>query len=429
MAQHAKLSPSGAERWMACPGSLAMEDGLPDTSSTYSDEGTAAHFLASVCLERDTHPATYIGSTIVVGSNANIDFDGAVWSGVLPDSFKVRREYAVHADMAGHVNQYVQAVKHHAADGTLLVERRLAISTYTGEEGGRGTADAVVITPEGELQVHDLKYGMTPVNAEKNPQLMLYALGALEEYGAVAEFTGVRMFIHQPRIGKAASEWACSVSELLAFGEHVKERAFHAHQVLGIEDPAAYFHHLRPSDAACLWCKAKAKCPALSKFVTDTIGAEFEDLTSENAIPVAADNTALSTKLAACGLIEKWIKAVRAAVEGELFAGHPVPGYKLVAGKKGARSWGNVAEAEAMLKTMRLKMEEMYDLSVITPPQVEKIFGPKGSAPSAKRWNKLQVLITQKDGQPSVAPEGDKRPALVINPTADFEDETGEDLA
>ena len=426
MAQHAKLSPSSAERWLACPGSLAMEQGLPDTSSGYADEGTAAHFLASVCLERDTHPATYIGSTIVVGSNANIDFDGAAWNGTLPDSFKVRGEYAVHADMAGYVNQYVQAVKHHAADGTLMVERRLPIATYTGEEGASGTADAVVITPDGELQVHDLKYGRTPVDAEKNPQLMLYALGALEEYGVVAEFTGVRLFIHQPRTDKAASEWACSVSELLAFGEHVKERTFHARQVLDIEDPAAYSHHLRPSEAACRWCKAKAKCPALGKYVEETIGAEFEDLTE---IPIIADNTALAAKLAACGLIEKWIKAVRASVEAELFSGHEVPGYKLVAGKKGARSWADVKEAETMLKTMRLKMEEMYDLSVISPPQVEKIFGPKGSAPSVKRWNKLQALITQKDGQPSVAPASDSRPALVINPAADFEDETGEDLA
>jgi hypothetical protein len=133
--------------------------------------------------------------------------------------------------------------------------------------------------------------------------------------------------------------------------------------------------------------------------------------------------------MAACDMIEKWIKAIRGAVEAELFAGRPVPGYKLVQGKKGNRKWANTEEAEATLKSMRLKMEEMYDLTLISPPKVEKIFGPNGSNPSTKRWNKLQSLITQSEGSPSVAPESDSRAPLVIDHAAAFVDETGSDLA
>lgn len=433
--QHAKLSPSSAEKWMGCPGSLAMEQGLVDPSSSYADEGTAAHFLASECLSKDVHPATYLKRSIFVGDHAPSGFDGAAWT--MTEGFTLRQEIVVDGDMVGHVNTYVQAIKHHAAGGTLLIEQSLAISTYTGEADARGTADAVVFAVDGELQVHDLKYGMTPVSAEENKQLMLYALGALEEYAMLAEFSAVRLFIHQPRVHHTASEWACPTDALLAFGEQVKERAFHAMQVLTSEKPEAYAHHLRPSDDACQWCRAKANCPALAKFVADTVGAEFETLTDAGSAPEVlsgyADNTraahALATKMAACDLIEKWIKAVRGAVEGELFAGHDVPGYKLVQGKKGARAWGSTDEAEAMLKSMRLKVEEMYDLKVISPTSAEKIFGDKGTAPSVKRWNKLQSLITQKEGQPSVAPASDKRPALEVNPAADFSDETGEDLA
>lgn len=416
---------------MACPGSLAMSQGLEDKSSGYADQGTAAHFLASACLELGRHPSEYLGAKILVGASAARDFDGAMWDAHPMEGFAPRGEYVVDTDMASNVGHYVHAVRHQAELGTMLVEQRLPIHAYTGEAGAHGTADAVVITPDGELQIHDLKYGMTPVEAEGNKQLMLYALGALEAYGDLMGFTRVRLFIHQPRAG-GTSEWSCEIDALLEFGEKVKERAFHALQILTIEDPAAYYHHLHPSEDACRWCLAKASCPALDKFVTDAVGAEFEDLVSGDSVLPATgryEPDVLATKMAACNLIEDWIKAVRGAVEAALFAGDTVPGYKLVQGKKGARAWANKDEAEAMLKTMRLKMEEMYDFSLISPTQVEKIFGPKGSAPSVKRWNKLQPLITQKDGQPSVALETDKRPALVINHADDFNDETGDDLS
>lgn len=419
---------------MACPGSLAMEQGLPDTSSAYADEGTAAHFLASTCLELGRHPATYLGSVIVVGANDNNEFDGAVWADTVTEDFTPRGEYKVDAEMASHVNHYVQAVRKQAEGGTQLVEQRIPITAYTGEPDASGTADAIVITPDGELQVHDLKYGMTPVSAEENKQLMLYALGAVDEYSIATEIRSVRLFIHQPRVQPPGSEWSCDLDMLQSFGQQVKERSFHALQVLNIEDPAAYIHHLRPSDDACRWCKAKALCPKLGAFVAETVGAEFDDIT-EMTEPEAKDTVSgyspdeLSGKMAAIPVIEKWIKAVRGAVEAALLAGESVPGYKLVAGKKGARAWVDAAEAEKVLKTMRLKTEEMYDMSLISPPQVEKIFGPKGRAPSVKRWNKLQALITQKDGQPSVATASDSRPALVIDHAAAFDDETGEDLA
>jgi len=126
-------------------------------------------------------------------------------------------------------------------------------------------------------------------------------------------------------------------------------------------------------------------------------------------------------------LIESWCKAIRAKAESELLAGNNVPGFKLVEGRRGARKWANEAEAETTLKTMRLKLEEMYDLKLISPTEAEKLH--KSGAIGPRQWPKLQQIIVQSEGKPSVAPENDKRPALVVAPVAShFEDLTAEDL-
>ncbi len=420
---HALLSPSAAEKWMGCPGSLLMEKGEPDNGSAHADEGTAAHFLASECLAYQAYPAAHLQKRIEVMP------EGARWQGDLIQG----PWFEVDADMANHVGTYVQAVRKYAEGGALFIEQRLPITTWTGEPDAAGTSDAVVLTADGELIVVDLKYGMGElVSPERNKQLMIYALAAYEEFSLVGDIKSVRLVIHQPRVHHAPQEWPVSVTELQAFGDEVRAAAKAAlacynegHEILA------------PSDSACRWCKAKHKCPALDKLVTETVGAQFDDLTKTEVSPETAlsiqlrggDAEILAKKMAACDLIEKWIKAVRGKVEAELFAGNEVPGYKLVMGKKGARQWSDLEAAEQTLKSMRLKVEEMYNMSVRTPTQIEKVFGPSGSAPSVKRWNKLQGLITQTDGKPSVAPASDKRAVYTVDAAAGFSDETGEDMA
>ena len=108
---------------------------------------------------------------------------------------------------------------------------------------------------------------------------------------------------------------------------------------------------------------------------------------------------------------------MRAEVERRLLAGDAVPGFKVVQGKRGNRAWGNAAEAEEMLKGMRLKVEEMYDLKLISPTSAEKLV--KAEVIGPRQWTKVKALITQSDGKPSVAPVSDPRAALVLAAAVD----------
>lgn len=415
---HARFSPSAAHRWIPCPGSMILEKNIANTSSVHADEGTAAHFLASECLERDRNAADFLDCFIVV-KNGNAAWDN--------ENAETRTGFCVDLEMSENVQKYLDAVRSQADGNDLLVEQRVNFSGFIDAENAFGTGDAIIIG-QSEIQVHDLKYGRgVKVDAENNEQLKLYALGALSDFGMFGDFTHARLVIHQPRLNHV-SEAVISIEELYDFAHRAKNTV---QMIKAIDAGTAIFEAkdmLNPGEKQCHWCKAKATCPALIEHVIETVAGEFDDLSAcdleaeiEQAIDAVPEheNQLLAKLYASLPIIESWSKAVAEAVSSKLHSGEPVPGYKLVQGRAGNRAWSNVEDAEQVLKGMRLKVEEMYDLKLISPTNAEKL--QKAGVIGPRQWTKVQDLIVRPEGKPTVAHESDKRPALEVNPLNDFE--------
>lgn len=412
---HSTWSASGFEQKMLCPGSHVLQMGAPRSSSKYSAEGTAAHQLLTWALQQNLHASNWLGETI--------EADGFT--------------FVVDDDMVRHVQVCIDYVKDLAGDdGVIFADIRVNYSSYLDvpESEAWGTADVIVARGD-EIIVVDLKYGMgVEVSAERNPQMSLYALGALQAYNGLAgEFTRVRMAISQPRIRTAPSEYDLSVEELEAWGRSTARSAVNTCRnadagVVRVHDETRMSEDwlgtfVRPGEKQCKFCAAKATCPALRDTVASTAFQaapaspdEFADQSVAKPSS-ASDAQWLAASLSKVDLIEDWCKAVRAEAERRLLAGEPVPGFKVVQGKRGARQWTDAAAAEQMLKTFRLKQEEMYDFKLISPTSAEKL--AKAETIGKRQWPKLQELIVQNEGKPHVAPASDPRPALDIRPVAD----------
>lgn len=378
---HATLAPSHASRWIHCTGSVAATKDVQDSGSVYAEEGTLAHAVGAARLENKPGPA-------------------------MPDK-----------DQSDYVQQYVNAIRAAAEGKILLIEQAVAVSNWTTEPGAKGTSDAVIIdVAQCAIEVHDLKFGMGHVvDADNNEQLMLYALGVLDIVEGIYfnEVKSIKLVIHQPRRDHV-SEWTLSRADLIAFGERARIAGRTALAALaGIEAPV-----LTPSEAACLWCPIKATCTALAAVVHDAVFEEFKEIEGgmiEAKARMAKDSPVPSPGILA--MVEDWLAAVKGYIDEQLKAGAIgiESGWKLVEGRRGNRAWTSEQEAETLAKKIRLKAEEMYDKSLKSPAQLEKIV-PK------KKWKEFEGLIGRSEAKPTVAPATDKRPEYKpVAEAADFD--------
>lgn len=396
--EHARtFSASALDRLIACPGSAVLTADAPRTASTYSAWGTACHELASVAL--------------VKGDQVYADRKG---SRISADGFN----FDVDDEMVEVARVYTDYVRDVAGDGTVLVEQRVDFSAHLGVDEAFGTADALIIRGD-EMIVVDLKTGRGVEVEADTAQLKAYALGCLEIAEQVADIERVRLVIVQPRNG-GIKEHDLWVDELRAWAH--TQAAPAARKVLEAMSEFSV-GHLNPGEKQCKFCAAKATCPALRDEVSATVAdmtaaspEEFAELTPtiEPQPDTGHDDASwLAVCLSRVDLIEDWCKAVREQAHKRLSEGQDVPGWKLVAGKRGARAWTDAKAAEELLrKTFRLTIEQAYDLKLISPTSAEKL--AKGGDLGPKQWAKVQEFIHQPDGKPHVAPSTDPRPALAV---------------
>lgn len=414
---HAEFSPSGADTWMVCAPALAMQRGEPNKSSQFADEGTDAHTLFAECLELGLLIGTPVKAEEHIGN-------------ILPKGTIVDSEFAAAVQISlDVVNTRIAMWEQLGYTVQLEIEQRVPIGHLTGEKDAEGTADVVLIARKGsdtKLEVIDLKFGRgIEVSAVENRQLKIYALGAIAKFSI--DPGEIQLDITQPRINERPSEWLWRKEAALGiFPLVIKDAANAARHFFDISPNKIAIDAFNPGEKQCRFCRAKHKCQGLTAYVENAISEKFEVL-DVNSIPTytealtAEDLGALFPKLE---IVSLWVKAIGSKVNELLSTGVKVPNAKLVKGRKGARSWIDEMEAETLLKSMRLKHDQMYDYKLTSPTKLEKYLV---NAP--RKWKKVAALIVQSEAGNTVALESDPRPAVVITPIeTKFENLTNEDL-
>ena len=378
--QHLQLRPSGANKWVRCPGSVEAELGRKEGPITAADEGTVAHWIAAKILKGEDIPE--------IGTEWEVD-DGMVMPVLFDSDLPV---ITFTDEMLEHVLKYTDFFSEEKCPDNVYVEEYVTIAAQGQPEGG--TPDLFYIDVRtNTLEIHDLKYGFSPVDAAENYQLMLYAYGVTKSFYA-CKFDAYRLVIHQPRLNRI-DEKTYSREEMEGHWELI----FSAAELTSKETaPVMPGEH-----CTRYYCKALATCPAFQDYVLGGLPEIQEELT----------NADIGKKLSKVDQIRNWCDAIeKEAYSLAVEKGQRIPGFKVVAGKRGSRAWGSEEEAEQVMKSMRLKSDLMYSRKLISPAQTEKLV--KSGIIGERRWSKLVELITQPEGKPKLVPDSSDRPEIEV---------------
>ena len=369
---HALLSASGASRWIACNKSARLEESFEESTSSYAEEGTLAHEFAELALRKS------------VGKIELGDYRKAVnklkksehYSPEMPDEVRKYTDYVI---------RQFNAAKRKTPSATLLIEEKVSLEEYIME--GFGTCDANVIA-DGTLEVTDLKYGKgVRVDAEANPQLRLYGLGALAAYWLCYDIKRVRLTIVQPRLDHISSD-EMTVEELLGWGEKtVKPAAGNAWRGNGS-------HKAGPH---CKWCRAAPRCAKLAEESMRIAKNDFAD-------PGLLDDDELIEVYKQAPQLVDWANRVAAYLLAEALKGKKWPEHKLVAGRSN-RAWKDLKAAEIKLQT-RYDDDQLFNKKLKGFGDLEKLATKNGFAALVGEF------VHKPEGKPTLVHESDKRQAL-----------------
>ncbi|MBS6275965.1 MAG: DUF2800 domain-containing protein [Actinomycetaceae bacterium] len=367
--KHAILSASSANMWLNCPPSALLTKGHSDAPSEAALQGTAAHALAEHKLRR----ALKQQSKRPISKFEDDEMDAYT------DDYV---EFVL--------EQYTKAQKA-SADALIYIEQRLDFSHLV--PGGFGTGDCLIVT-DGTLQIIDLKYGVgVLVEAESNPQMMLYALGALRLFDALYDISEVTVTIFQPRRDNVSS-WTIPVANLETWAQTVLK-------------PAAELAASGGGDfAAGSWCQF---CPIAATCRTRA-EANLQLAKHEFAPPAELCADEMADVLAQIPELTKWASDVQNYALSKALEGERYTGFKLVAG----RSIRKYTDETAVAETAKAAgYKDIYKQSLLTITAMEKLMGKKTFAEI------LGDLVIKPEGKPTLVPLSDKRPELVLSSAAD----------
>lgn len=366
---HALLSASAAKRWLNCPPSARLTENMPEAPSEYAAEGTLAHALGELKVRKKFE---------------------IMKKSVYDKSLKeIRSDPLYSPEMDGYTDSYlnyVAAIMHSfKTKPYIAIEKRLDYSHIA--PGGFGTDDCLIMCG-GELHIIDFKYGKgIPVSAEDNPQLKLYALGAVREYDLLYDIQNITLHIVQPRTDDGNSSWTITRAALDEWGESIKPVAQLAYDGGG---------EFRCGDH-CRFCKAKSTCRARADFMLSE--AEFSALP-----PELLSDDELGKVLERARLFANWLSDIEDYALNEILNGKIITGFKAVEGRS-IRKITDVDSAFEVLKSNGYDEAVLYERKPLGITELEKLIGGK-----KKLTDLIGGFIEKPQGKPTLVSADDKRP-------------------
>lgn len=360
---HAVLSASSSERWLNCPPSARLCEAYEDKGSDYAAEGTDAHALAESRLKQ------------ALGIPTEDPVENLTW-------YNAEMEDCAQG-YAAYVVELLETAKQTCSDPVVMIEQRVDFSRWV--PGGFGTGDCICIA-EGLLNIVDLKYGAgIEVSADHNPQMMLYALGALEIFDGIYDIDTVRMTIYQPRKSNI-SIFEMSKDALLTWADtELTEKARLAYEGQGNFSCGEW----------CRFCKAKAECR--ERAIYNLRLAQYDFLN-----PALLQDEEIADILGRIDALTSWASDVKEYALQQAISGKEWTGWKLVEGRSN-RKYTSEADVAAAVESVGL---DPYERKVLGVTAMQKLLG------KTRFEELLSPYIEKPQGKPTLVPESEKRPAM-----------------
>lgn len=360
MGTHAVLSASSSHRWIICPPSVRLSERYEDRSSTYAQEGTDAHSLCEYKLRT------------ALGMNAADPTQNLAY-------YNEEMEQCA-TDYMNYVTELVEEAKDICKDPVVLIEQRLDFSRWVPD--GFGTGDCVIIA-DGTLYVIDYKHGQgVEVSALNNPQMMCYALGALELFDGIYDIKAVCMTIYQPR-RENISVFTMGKEELYTWADTVLSPA----AKLAYEGKGEF-----SAGEHCRFCKAKAVCRKRAEYNLELARYDFE-------MPAELGTEEIAAVLDRADELTAWVADVKEYALQQALNGTEYPGYKVVEGRSN-RKYSDEAAVSAKVTAAGY---DPFAHKVLGITEMQKMLGKK------QFDDLLSSLIVKPKGKPTLVPESDKR--------------------